>query len=200
MAEPSSPRRKTSPLAFERHTGHVRPLARASSLFALPTVAALLRAGAVVSAAVSIGAGVVACGHDDDGAKITADEQGRSGAVKAAVGVVRTIELPSASATVTAVPAPTEGVKMAGAVAPIRTLPVPTASVTAPIGLATPPPIVPTVTPPPAPGGPHPTTASTIAPTPLPPTPGGKPKAVVPTPAGTGQAPCPSPNGYDTTT
>jgi hypothetical protein len=202
-----APRRKLAPTPIQRRDPEsVRPLSRPQPRAGwLPTVTALLRAGAVVSVAGSVGL-VTACGHDGKAeADIKADaptKAGRDPSVYAKVAATVSGVLEAATATPTSTPTiapPEETIRTAGAVAPV---PVPPASTTK-IGIATPTPpatvktpatttTVATVpTPQRAPGGPM--IATPVPPTPTPPIVGGKPKMVTPTPPGTTQAPCPNP-------
>ncbi len=214
MAETDALRRKSSlsPLARRDHDA-ARPLVRATARGALPSVRTLLQAGALVSAATTLGVGAVACGQraDADAANIAADESPRTrhGSLVGFLSGVASSASTGTSAAGSATLMPTSVPVPLGGAAPAN-LPVPIGSASAVItgasgtkvGLATPPPTLATATtgavpaPQRVPGGP--TIATTITPTAAPPPVGGKPKAVVPSSPGAtsaAQAPCPQPNG-----
>jgi hypothetical protein len=214
MAEFDALRRKTSPAPLARNDHDAaRPLARATQSRALPSVRALLQAGALVSAAAALGAGAVACGQhgDGDASKIAPDEpsRGRNSMLGFVTGIAASATGLAANPTTSATLVPTNvPVPLGGAAPPHMPVPLPTASATitgSKVGLATPPPVRTTSatatgvpTPQRVPGGPMIASPPPLPPSAVPRAPGGKPRAVVPwSPGGasTAQAPCPQPNG-----
>lgn len=210
MAEFDALRRKMSPSPLPRHDRDAaRPLVGATNRGTLPSVRALLQAGALVSAAAALGAGAVACGQhgDADPSKIAPDEPSRSrnSMLGFVTGIAASASGLAAHVTTSATLMPTDvPIPLGGAAPPHVPVPIGSASATTTspkVGLATPP-VVPATagtgipTPQRVPGGPM--IARTVAPAPTPPMVGGKPMAVTPSRPGgssTAQAPCPQPNG-----